>query len=47
MYCRICNIPMKHIMRFQNKKSLELETCPKCHIETKAVPIKYMKNQYK
>lgn len=45
MLCKKCNSPMKHTLRFVNGKSLELEICPKCHAESKPVPIKYDKYQ--
>lgn len=47
MLCNKCNAPMKHTLRFVNGKSLELEICPKCHAESKPVPIKYDENQRK
>ncbi len=47
MLCKRCSSPMKHILRFVDGKSLELEQCPKCYLESKPVPIKFDKNQRK
>lgn len=41
MFCRNCNILMKHVMRFEKGKAIELERCPRCNAESKERPLKY------
>lgn len=43
MFCKKCNTLMKHVMRFEKGKALELERCPKCYAESKANPLKFHK----
>lgn len=41
MFCKVCNKPMKHIMRFENGKSYELFQCPHCYWESKKTTLKF------
>lgn len=45
MFCKVCNKPMKHIMRFENGKSYELFQCPHCYWESKKTTLKFPHNQ--
>lgn len=41
MFCKVCDKPMKHIMRFDGGNSYELFQCPSCYWESKKTTLKF------
>lgn len=39
MFCKKCNVEMKHVHRFENGKAYELYRCPKCWYESRKLPL--------
>lgn len=39
MICKRCNLLMKNVMQFESDKRYQFQRCPKCHYESKKIPL--------
>jgi len=37
MFCKKCDLPMHHVLRFMNGRNYELYRCPCCYFESKPI----------